>query len=225
MRFSVNSFITPQAAAKLLFTDEIDLCGSWSCEQATDVLNALLAMPIEQILNIIDETEDRLFDATTIPQFGKIDTLIKVPMQLSDTGTQLNYAQLGFLLKKDMNASLEANTKFGENHGKGAALTGIVNCIDKRITTSALSSGFCAISDLKTQELIVVKLYFRIPIVQEILKHAARGQYNGFDAMTLIMENTKKRRSQCLRQIFKSMEIFQDDALNARLQNIVWNIE
>ncbi len=225
MKYSIKAAITPEAAAKLIITNDIDLSESWSYEQSREIIDSILQLKVSEILQIIDEKEFCFLDTNDIPQFGSIESIERVPFILSDTGIRyLSYAQLGYYLKQDVNAKLEANIKFGENHGKGASLVGIARCVDGQISCSSLSIGFCKVTDPNLRKAVIVRLYFRIPIVQQILRHAAIEKYNGYDSMVFFTESTKKRRSQCLRKIFVSLKQLQDQSLDRRLNNIFWSI-
>ena len=159
-----------------------------------------------------------------IPQFGSIESVCRVPNILIDNGFEcMNYAQMGFALKGDINASLEANTKFGENHGKAASILGIASCKNKRIYKSDFSLAFYNLDPLDQYDL-VTRLFFKIPIVQGLLKLSKEGEVNGYSLMDEMTDSTKKRRGQCLRAIFKHLKSFDNDSLNDRINNIVWRI-
>lgn len=225
MKYSISAVISPEAAAKLVFSNDIDLTDGWTFEQSSKVIDAILQLRIDDILRMIDEKEDVFLDTNEIPQFGSVESIENVPFVLSGTGIQyLSYAQLGYYLKKDVNAKLVANVKFGENHGKGASLIGIAQCKDGQFACSALSLGFCKITDPSIRREIIVRLFLRIPIVQMILRHAFLGQYNGYSPMDNFTESTKKRRSQCLRKIFSSLRSLQNQALDYRINNIYWEL-
>lgn len=223
MGFSIKAAITPKAAARLLISGEIDLTEKWLVDDAQKVFDELLSMSVGEFLQIADSNHyGDIADIKFIPQFGKIETLIKVPSCFVDNGkSSLDYPQLGFYLKNDIDATLAANTKFGENHGKATSILGITSCINKRIIPSALTFAFLAY-DTQQQDQIIKRLFFRIPIVQIILKQAAIGTFNGHLPMEHLKESTMHRRSQCLRAIFKWSREFQNDSLNARIENIVW---
>ena len=223
MGYMVEAAITPKAAAKLLITGEIDLSANWALNSAKRVLDELLLISIDDFLSIVDcNNYGDIADIKQIPQFGRIETVMCVPSFFVQKGEICaDYPQLGFFLKKDINASLLAKTKFGENHGKAASILGIARCVDRRICPSALSRAFCSFSTEQQRELIV-RLFFRIPIIQILLKASTQSQINGYAPMTQLKESTMRRRSQCLRAIFRTLEEYQNQNLNARIANIVW---
>lgn len=223
MDFSVQASITAKAAAKLIFSGEIDVEGTWTSNSAQKVLDEVLVLSIDEILEIVDCNHyGEIADVRNIPQFGKIDTIIKVPSYFVEYGNcSADYPQLGFFLKQDVNATLTANTKFGENHGKAASILGIVNCVHKRIVPSALTYSFSDL-DHDQKEKIIKRLLFRIPVVQIILSSAKHGMVNGYDSMNQLMESTRHRRSQCLRAIFRILKEYNNADLSVRIDNIVW---
>ena len=226
MDFSIQTSITPSAAAKLLISGEIDVEGTWNPNAAQKVLDELLLLPIDDILRIIDGNPyGKVAEAKNIPQFGKIETILNVPSYFIDNGNCCaDYPQLGFFLKPDVTATLVANTKFGENHGKAASILGIANCVHKRIVPSALTYAFVDFdNNLKIE--IIKRLLFRIPIVQIILSAATSGKVNGYAPMLQLKDSTKHRRGQCLRAIFRILKGYNHADLTARIDNIVWEDE
>lgn len=219
----VTTSITPHAAAKLLISNEIDIAADIPHDLALRILDELLGMTIEECLSIVDfNNYGDVADVKYIPQFGKTETLLRVPYYFIEKGqTCVDYPQLGFYLKSDINATLVANTKYGENHGKMMALLGLTNCVNKRIVPSAFTSAFCSYDADKQYE-IILKLFFRIPVVQIILKAASINQFNGYLPMRALMDSTRRRRAYCLRAIFKLLSSYDNDELNYRINNIIW---
>lgn len=223
MGYYVTTAITPRAAAKLLISNELDISCEIPYDVALRILDELLNLTIGECLSIIDSNDyGDVADVKCIPQFGKLETLLRVPFYFVEKGqTCVDYPQLGFYLKPDVNASLAANTKFGENHGKMAALLGITDVVNKRIVPSAFTNAFCS-CDINKQNEILLKLLFRIPVVQIILKAASANAFNGYLPMRDLMNSTRYRRSQSLRSIFKFFLLQGDNELNRRINNIIW---
>lgn len=226
MKYNILAKITPSAAVKLLITNEMDLSYFNLDNQINQIWDSLLEISVDEILSIIDNLQIcEVAVAKDIPQFGRLDTIDKVPFYFEDSSSlQADYAQLGFYLKKDINATLGANTKFGENHGKGASLLGIVKCKNKKIVPSMLTFSFCELSKEKRYKVLVL-LMFRIPIIQILLKISKKRQIDGFGPMVLLSESTKKRRSQCVRKILSILKTLDSQELNERLENILWVLE
>ena len=223
MGYSVLTSITPRAGAKLLISNEIDIMSNIPYNLTVNILDELADLTIKECLSIIDTNNyGKIADIKYIPQFGKVDTIFRVPYYFIENGqTSVDYARLGFYLKRDVNASLGANTKFGENHGKAASLLGLTDCIATRIVPSTFTNAFCSCDKDKQNE-IALKLFFRIPIVQIILKSASTSLTNGFLPMQTLKDSTRHRRSQSLRAIFKRLLVFNDEDLNNRISNIIW---
>lgn len=223
MSYWIEAAITPKAAAKLLLSSEIDITGRWKADAAQKVFLELLELPIEDILKIIDcNSYGNIADIKFIPQFGKVDTVIHVPYYFeSQKQSSADYPQMGFFLKKDISATLVANTKFGENHGKAASILGLANCVNKRIVPSVFTGAFCELNS-EIQKAVLRKLMFRVPIVQIILKTATEGICNGYEPMAQLKESTMKRRGQCIRTILKELKEYEHAELSARIENIVW---
>lgn len=223
MNFAVNAAITPRAAAKLLISCDINLSDEWPKNSVRMVFEELLSLPIGDILTIIDNNpHGETADVKYIPQFGKTSMVAKVPCYFAQKGQLCaDYPQMGLFLKGDPTATLAANTKFGENHGKAAAILGIANCTNKRIVPSSLSAEFCCLDD-RIKIAIIKKLLFRIPIIQVLLKASASGKVNGYYPMHELQDSTMRRRGQCLRAIFRLLKEYDDADLNARIDNILW---
>lgn len=223
MKYCISAKITPLAATKLLLTGEMDLSDFSCCNQIEKVWECLLEMPIEQILHIVDcNLLCEVADVKCIPQFGRIETLNRVPYYFCDRSTSsADYAQLGFYLKNDLSATLDANIKYGENNGKGASLLGIVNCMDKRIVPSVLTESFCTLSSEKQQEALL-RLLFRIPIIQILLQKSRVNKVCVYEPMSLLKESTQFRRGQCIKSIVKALNTLDSNELRDRLNNIYW---
>ena len=223
MRYSVATAITPRAAARLLISNEMDPAHCVSGQAAAQILDELAKLPIDECLSIVDNNKyGDVADVKGIPQFGTIETLMRVPHFFSDKGVLISdYPQMGFYLKNDISASLGANTKFGENHGKTMALLGIIQCANCRFSPTALSDAFCKCSNEEKQQ-IMARLFFRIPIIQIILKNASVSEFNGFYPMCQLMESTRHRRGFNLRAIFEELQKLNHKELSRRIENIVW---
>lgn len=226
MKFSINAYITVEAAARLLITANLDLLCKWTDKQAKRVLNELLNIKMDDIINIIDadsKVHIHEINSSNIPQFGKIETVICVPnVIIEDKITNLDYVQMGFYLKKDPNASMLSNQKFGENHGKIAAQLGLINCIEQRFFPSTITEVFINSYTIEEQRKIVNRLFVRIPIVKILLQESKYRIVNGYDYMIGLTHSTQERRGSSLRTIFEAMNDEDSKVMKERIKNIVW---
>lgn len=226
MECTIPVEITPHAVAKLVLQNEITLSDSWTEEQSRSVIQAIALLSIEEIINTIDTAETPVFSTDNIPQFGSVVSLARVPQYVLQEGVSgLNYAQLGFRLKNDVYARMDANIKYGENHGKGAALLGLICLCKKRFYPSVLTTGFCRLDDDKIRNDVIIRLFFRIPIVQTILKEAKTHRINGYCFMKGMKMTTQKRRGQCLRAIFREFGSLDNPVLSERICNVFWETD
>ena len=219
----INASITPKAAARLVLSGEIDLSEKWSAVAAREVLLAISKLSITDILEIVDGNPyGNVADVKKIPQFGKLETVLKVPAIFFEKGLLcIDYPQLGFYLKRDVNATLVANTKFGENHGKVASMLGLIDCVEKRFVLSALTESFYLADDELKQQ-VLNRLWFRIPIVQILLKLAQNGVVSGYSPMQQLKESTMYRRGRSVHSILNWLKTYNNDDLSRRIENVSW---
>lgn len=224
--YTINANISPAAAVRLLMMNEIAIDGYWQTKQAERLLDELAITSIATLLRIVDyiDPDDRV-DSSTLPQFGSLETLIRVPEVMISTGLDgLSYTQLGFYLKGDVNAKQAANAKYGETHGKGACQLGFAGCQKSRIHFGSLTNAFHSITD-HAQKLKLAKLLcFRIPIIQTLLHMARTGRVNGYVPMSYLEKSTQTRRAICVKMILRELLTLEDPELTRRINNIYWNI-
>lgn len=227
MNYTINASITPIAAVQLLVMNEIAIDDYWQNKQAEILLTELGNTGISEFLRIIDYIEPQThIDSATLPQFGSLETIIRVPDILISTGLDgLSYTQLGFYLKGDINAKQSANAKYGETHGKGAYQLGIVACQKSKIHFGSFTNAFHSISDECEKLKLARLLCFRIPIIQTLLNSAKDDKTNGFSPMAHLERTTQIRRAICVKMILRELQTFQDPELSKRISNIYWDIE
>ena len=224
---TINANIAPTAAIRLLIMNEIGIDGYWQAKQAENLLDELEKTKISEFLRIIDFIEplDNV-DSVTLPQFGSLETLVRVPEIMISTGMDgLSYTQLGFYLKGDVNAKQSANAKYGETHGKGACQLGFAGCQKNKIHFGSLTNAFHAISDNERKIKLAKLLCFRIPIIQTLLNKARDGAVNGFDPMSHLEKSTQVRRAICVKKILRELHTLQDPELSRRIDTIYWDLE
>ena len=225
--YTFNASITPAAAVRLMVMNQIAVDGHWQARQAENLLIEYSNTSIAEFLRIIDFIEPKAqVDSATLPQFGSLEMLIRVPEIMISTGLDgLTHTQLGFYLKGDVNAKQAANAKYGETHGKGACQLGFAVCQNCRIYFGALTGAFHDISNDEEKLKLVKLLCFRIPIVQTLLNRACDGMVNGYEPMAHLETSTQIRRGICVRMIFRELLTLQDVELSRRINNIYWSIE
>ncbi len=224
---TISANITPTAAVRLLIMNEIAIDGFWQTKQAENLLNELDNTTVTSLLRIIDFIEPQnQVDSVTLPQFGSLETLVRVPEIMISTGMDgLSYTQLGFYLKGDVNAKQSANAKYGETHGKGACQLGFAGCQKSKIHFGSLTNAFHEIPDHDRKLRLAKLLCFRIPIIQTLLNKARCGKINGFAPMSHLEKSTQIRRAICVKMILRELHTLQDPELSSRIDNIYWDIE
>jgi len=107
LAFTVQANITPKAAVKLVLTNDIQLNCYWHNTQAMAILTELLDMSIDEFLAIIDCISPwEQIDSATLPQFGSLETVLRVPEILF----------LNYLLRDSANPADVAKTEYDIEH-------------------------------------------------------------------------------------------------------------
>ena len=227
LHYTINANITSISAMYLFIMNEISIDGYWQTKQAESLINELRNTTVPDLLRIVDFIKPKSqINAKHLPQFGTLETLIRIPEIMISTGLDgLTYTQLGFYLKGDINAKQNTNAKYGETHGKGAHQLGLVGFQDCKVCFGALTNTFHAIDDKKEQLRLAKLLCFRIPIIQTLLNRARTEKINGFELMSCLERSTKLRRSICIKKILRELQTLQDVELSSRIENIYWDIE
>ena len=227
MGYTINAHVTPSAAVRLLIMNDLSLNGYWNMKQAETILDQLYETEIVELLKIVDFIEPtQEINSSTLPQFGSLETLIRVPEVLVSTGIDgLSYTQLGFYLKGDIRAKQGSNQKYGETHGKGACQLGITYCDNNKVRFGALTNAFHGIEDKRKQYRIAQLLCFRIPVIQTLLNLSKKQRINGFSIMSHLSTSTQIRRSICVKMILRELVNLEDNMLTNRINNIYWDIE
>lgn len=218
--------ITPKKAVGLFFSRDISITSKWLTGSTNILVNQLKKTTVSDLLDLVDSMAYCEITSADIPQFGSTEMLRMVPIVISESGLgSMSFTQLGFNLRKDPSISTGASLKYGETHGKGAYLTGLVDIVNNRVSQTTLSYCFNNIGDENEQLEFVRKLYFRLAIVQNLLKAAKDRQINGYDYMIDLSKSTKFRRMACLKMVFEEMSKFNNEELNRRISNVYWNLE
>ena len=224
MIFSVPANITAKTAAKLFISGEMDLDTQWSFQTTQQILNEVLNLSIEELLQIVDQHKwGTQADVRYVPQFNNIDIFLKVPECFSKMEQNcIDFAQLGFCLKNDPAARLDANYKFGDNYGKPICTIGLANLTTGHINYSSITEVFCSLDEL-TKRKLVIRLFFRMPVIQMLLKESATKEYNGYSPIEHLKKSTRERRAASIRKILLWLHEEESEALDERINRIVWN--
>ena len=205
MKSTIEVNVKPNIAAKLFMIRAIESNTIMTSEECERMINCVLDIDIDELLDLIDSTKIGFeMQISDIPQFGSLDSVKNVPILImQDRKRELNYAQLGYKLREGKKASVQADTKYGENNGKGATMIGVVDYFDGKIRSSHITEYFVELSDDK-KDLLVRKLFLRMPIIQLLIKSAKDEAINGFVFLKMLSETTKNRRATCLKMIMKN---------------------
>ena len=209
----------------LIFRARVDVDDSGIGANSEEILRAISNMPVDQLLSIVDSVPSRnRFLPKDIPQFGKVDTLVDVPIVFFQTGlSKLNYAQLGVSLSNNPDISIPAATKYGENHGKAVSMLGLLDLEDNAFHLSKLGKSFNGLNKNEQHE-VTVKLFMRVPLIQELLKRAKNSKVNGYDLMNELTDSTKKRRGSNVKGVLNAFQAYGNSDMNSRIKNIYWSI-
>ncbi len=165
---------------------------NWFCEK-------LQKTPLSSIYDIIREhpiSED--IQPYNIPQFSNLtDAYIETPNVLCSSGKAMTFDELGVYLGNGKNKSKVAQRKYGENHAKLATqldLTVIrAPSNSYRVSISIFGRVFHRLEERDKKELIV-RLLFRIPVIQKILKDAYYRQVDLDEELLCLSQKTLVRR-------------------------------
>ena len=215
--------VTEKGIARLIVMGEMELKANLSHTDARKIIRNIIEMPVEELLAYVDVSVlQGSFNASEIPQFGRMETLYMIPKIYKQRGmAELDYPQLGLYLKNDPTSSLGANTKYGENHGKVAAQLGVLILEDCKLYPSCLTDAILSL-EIQEQEVLFAKLCFRIPVVREILKRAKDERINGYESLSGLSNATRERRGSSIRTILKQINLLDNVEITRRLNNVQW---
>ena len=188
------------------FSKEIDLqclkyenseCGDNPIIFAKQLVHILLSVSVADIINVIKNISDREdVTAENIPQFSDLATaMYLVPKVLNESNLPITYAEMGrAILGGDKNDI--ADKKYGENHGKLAALLDLAvvskDSVSATIYKSVLGEVFCTLSSQEKDDLLT-RLCLRIPIVQNAIC-SNNEELSIQNDMSILSATTRTRR-------------------------------
>lgn len=146
---------------------------------------------------MMDSEADELIVAENIPQYSSLDDAAKMAKILTDVGDFLSYEDAGIMLAGGERKAEFAHKKYGENHGKLAALLDLANIGQrdgvKGFSETLFSERFALIEEPERREMLA-KLALRIPIIQALIKAANEGEVSASDHMSSLSDTTLNRR-------------------------------
>lgn len=173
--------------------DDISRYTDTQLEQVARVLISIIKeTSIEDIVDIIEASKENIAELTSanIPQFSNIE-LINDVLDVVNSTDNISFEEIGYYLNKS--ASKGAQTKFGENHYKTAALIGLTTQ-EKPFSITYLGKQYM-ILDTDKKENVRNKLFLRVPIVQTIVIDAKYKKTIPMDILKkYLSESTSIRR-------------------------------
>lgn len=192
-------------ALRMYFDKELDV--SWaqrySSEDYSSEISTLFSIieeaSFDDLFGIVASSDfDEFVTPENIPQFSSLDSAFMSAYVLSRLDEQLSYEGLGVYLSGDgVRKDPIANKKYGENHGKTAALFDLALVTRENgvlgFRSTRFGDLFCDLSE-EGKRLMAAKLSLRIPIVRKMLVDARNERVSLGDYMRILAQSTQKRR-------------------------------
>lgn len=168
------------------------------CSLSKTLFEVLNGSTVEECFEALCSVEDREpITPANIPQFSDINEVANVAKALCGYGEWLSYEDLGKCLSPLEKKKQGAYTKYGENHGKLAALLDLAVVEFKDVRRGCQSSLFSRLFldlDEDGQRELLAKLSFRVPVVANAICDAVDGLVSVCDYLVILSESTQKRR-------------------------------
>ena len=179
---------------------------------AEKLFEILKAMPIATIFECVCLCNDEPITPANIPQFSDVKEIGAVAATIEDLQEHLPYEAIGIYLDPAVKKSSVANKKYGENHGKLAALLDVA-CVElcgaKNGCQATLFTPLFARLSGDEQMDMIAKLSFRIPIIASAFRDAVAEDVSINDYLVILSESTRKRR---LSNIMKLVSMIEERA-------------
>lgn len=166
--------------------------------EAVNTLQELSSTTVPEILDILTEDFEPYQIVTgDIPQYSKLADIFRVPILLHQSGMEeVNFKTLGYLLEP-VEKKEDAHKKYGENHGKMAAMFGLCtirNSVSRVKLVSLNEVGKCFFSLPKEeQEQLKPRLALRCKILQNyFIQGCPSDLCEGY--LNMLKESTRIRR-------------------------------
>ena len=156
-----------------------------------------------------------------IPQFSNIDEIDTVLRILIESGEQFSsYNSLGYYMCP-RGANVAAQSKYGENHYKTAALLGLTRT-GTPLSATGLGTAYHSIQDSDFKLAIRKRLTLRIPIVQQAL-FLAESPMSMTDLMAQhLATSTVARRKSNVKTLLQYVCDVSGPQMQHRISNIMW---
>lgn len=200
------------------FTKELDLeclryensaCAVSQAEVAAKLCRAILDTDLEDLVALLAESDQREeVTKENIPQLSLLpeQAALETAEVLRQVGESVTFEELGHYMtrnKPDFKQNPTANKKYGENHGKFAALLDLAlverGGTSARVSLSGLGKYVSALP-LKERSHIARKLLLRIPVVQNYMIMGQKEEIIDRD-MDILSAETKKRRGSSVKNM------------------------
>lgn len=148
--------------------------------------------PVKEIIDSIESDASDIQEVTTqnIPQYSNLDAVEKL-LQIVESNPGCNYELIGYFFNKD--GSKGAQTKYGENHYKTAALLNLTTW-KQPYSVTFLGKEYMQL-EANVQNEIKVKLFLLVPIIQKTIIRAKYENVNMMDILRkYLSESTAVRR-------------------------------
>lgn len=182
----------------------------------------LVDISVTQLYDLLLSNKEKVkfISAANIPQFSNLSLISSVLRIVNEADTaNIDYEYIGE--KLNVSRSQSAKVKYGENHVKLAIQMGLVLKSPYRLTN--LGKIYLLMKESEQEE-INRKLFFRIPIVQQITIKASEEHVNAMDIMaSYLARTTAIRRRGNIRKLF--LEVINDlpnEKGDMIKQNVSW---
>ena len=185
------------------------------------VLDSILETRIEDILDVIEEKQERISAITTanIPIYSNIYDVDAIP-KIVESNKKCDHTLIGYYFKKDANE--EAQRKYGATHYKIAELLGLVT-EDEPLAATCFGLSYMN-RDQQEKERLRPRLCLRVPIIQKYLIGARNGPIDGMKELRIMLtESSAIRRRSSIKQMLNQIYSCLPSRLRDRIiANINW---
>lgn len=196
--------LTDQEAIQAYFDKSLDIV--WAEQFSEDdyeqaayqLFDVIKSTPINEIFEyLLASNYEEPITPENIPQYSSLDDVGGCAFLLKMLGEVSSYNDLGVYLHPNTRKDECAHKKYGENHGKTAALLDLGYVVKSADMTGFRGTYFDKVFDSLSDDdkrTMQAKLALRIPIIRRMLIDADKGEVIMGDYMDSLSDSTKKRR-------------------------------